>query len=200
MTNRMKYIILTLGLFTIFSCNNPNQKDKETDKIETRKIDPILDALTKKYPNYTDNTIVRENATKELDKKIDSLLNLNYLDDIPLKVFRMGKNPHGKGALVQFHTDNYDSDRPNRLSDRLNFDIVGLMDEKLASTLKDGGTYFIYGKKLKRLSETEVFLIVNQVYYSPGTEISKDAIFDVYNFNIGDILCEIDSVKSVSKY
>jgi hypothetical protein len=200
MANRMKYIILTLGLFSIFSCNNSDQKDKKTDKIETRKIDPILDALTKKYSNYSNNTIVRENATKELDKKIDSLLNLNYLDDIPLKVFRLGKNPHGKGALVQFHTDNYDRERPNRLSDRLNFDIVGLMDEKLASTIKEDETYFIYGKKLKRLSKTEVFLIVNQVYFSPGTEISKDAIFDVYNFNIGDILCEIDSVKSVSKF
>jgi hypothetical protein len=196
----MKYIILTLALFTIISCNNPNQKNKETDNIETRKIDPILDALTKKYANYTDNTIVRENATKELGEKIDSLLNLNYLDDIPLKVFKMEKNPHKKGALVQFYTLNHDSNRPNRLSDRLNFDIIGFMDEKLASTLKEDGTYFIYGKKLKRLSKTEVFLIVNQVYYSPGTEISKDPILNTYNFNIGDILCEIDSVKSVNNY
>lgn len=194
----MKYIILTLGLFLIFSCNNPNQKDKDEDKIETRKIDPILDALTKKYPNYTDNTIVRENATKELDKTIDSLLNMNYLDDIPLKIFSIGKNPHGKGALVQFHTDNYNS--TNRLSDRLNFDIIGFMDEKLASTLKEDETYFVYKKNLTRLSRTEVFLIVNQVYYSPETEISEDAIFNVYNFNIGDILCEIDSVKLANIY
>lgn len=199
MTNRMKYIILTLALFTIISCNNPNQNNKETDNIETRKIDPILDSLIKKYPNYADNTIVRENATKELGEKIDSLLNLNYLDDIPLKVFKMEKNPHKKGALVQFYTLNHDSNRPNILSDRLNFDIIGFMDEKLASTLKEDGTYFIYGKKLKRLSKTEVFLIVNQVYYSPGTEISKDPILNTYNFNIGDILCEIDSVKSVNK-
>ena len=71
MTNRMKYIILTLALFTIISCNNPNQNNKETDNIETRKIDPILDSLIKKYPNYADNTIVRENATKELGEKID---------------------------------------------------------------------------------------------------------------------------------
>lgn len=169
-----------------------------------------FNALTKEYPNYKDNSIVRENATKELDKKIDSLLNFNYLDDIPLKVFRMGENPYKtntKGALVQFHTDNYNSDQPNRLSDRLNFDIVGLMDEKLASTLTEGGTYFIYGKKLKRLSKKEVFLMgnnayytSNNAYYTSGTEISKDPIFDVYNFNIGVISCEIDSVKSVSKY
>lgn len=200
MTNKMKYIILALGLITIFSCINPNHKAKKSDKIETRRIDPILDALIKKHPNYMDNTIARGNATKELDKKMDSLLNLNYLDDIPLKVFRMEKNPHGIGALVQFHTDNFVSDQPNRLSDRLNFDIIGFMDEELASTLKEGGKYFIYGKNFKRLNETEVSLIVNQVYYSPGTEISKDAIFDVYTFNIGDILCEIDSIKSVSKY
>lgn len=196
----MKYIILTLGFFTILSCNNPNLKNREIEKIETRKIDPILESLAKKYPNYTENSIVRENASKELDKKIDSLLNLNYLDDIPLKVYIMGKNPHGKGALVQFYTNNFNSDQPDRLSDRLNFDIVGLMDEKLASTLTEDGTYFIYGKKLKRLNEKEVFLIVNQVYYSPGTEISKDLIYNVYNFNIGDILCKIDSVKSVKQY
>ena len=196
----MRYIILTITLLTFFSCNNTNQKEKESEKIEKRKIDPILDAITKEFPNYTENTIVRENATKELSKKIDSVLNLGYLNDIPLKVFRMGKNPHGKGALVQFQTDNYNSDKPDKLSDRLNFDIIGFMDEKLASTLKEDGTYFIYGKKLKRLSETEVFLIVNQVYYSPGTKISKDAIYDVYNFNIGDILCEIDSVKITNRY
>lgn len=191
----MKYIILTITVFTLFACTNQNHKEKD----EKRKIDPILEEIINKYPNYTENTIVRENASKELDEKIDSILNMGYLNDIPLKVFKMGKNPHGKGALVQFYTDNYNSDRPDRLSDRLNFDIIGFMDEKTASTLKDKGTYFVYGKKLMRLNETEVFLIVNQVYYSPGTEISKDAIWNVYNFNIGDILCEIDSVKLVNK-
>lgn len=196
----MKYIILTIALITILSCNDSNQKDKENTKNEIRKIDPILSEITKKYPNYMDNSIVRENATQELDKKIDSLLNLGYLNDIPLRVFRMGKNPDGKGALVQFYTDNYNSNNPNILSDRLNFDIVGFMDEKLASTLKEDGTYYVYGKKLKRLNETEVFLIVNQIYYSPETKISKDAIGDVYNFNVGDILCEIDSIRTVEKH
>lgn len=196
----MKYILLMLGLFAITSCENVSQKNKESSKVESRKIDPILDALIRAYPNYKDNSVVRELATDALDKRIDSILNLNYLDDIPLKVFRMGKNPHGKGALVQFHTDNYDIERPNRLSDRLNFDIVGFMDEDLATTLRDDGVYYIYGRNFKRLSEAEVFLIVNQVYYSPGTQISKDAILDVCNFNIGDILCEIDSVKSLSNY
>jgi hypothetical protein len=191
----MRATMYLLTIISLISCNNQQQKEKV--EVEKRKIDPILESVVKKYPNYTDNTLVRENATKELDKTIDSIFKSGYLDDIPLKVFRIGKNPHGKGALIQFHTDNYDSDKPDILSNRLNFDMIGFMDEKLASTLKEDETYYVYGKSLKRLSKTEVFLIVPQVYFSPGTEISKDAIYDVYNYNIGDILKEIDSVKLI---
>lgn len=190
----MRYIFLTLVLFSIFSCGSSSQDDKKTAKTNNRKMDPVLKALAKKYTNYHKNPIIRENATKELDEKIDSLINLNYLDDIPLQVFRIGKNPHGKGALVHFYTHNYNV-YENRLSDRLNFDIIGFMDEKLASTLKEDGTYFVYGKKMKRLTEQEVSLLVTQVFYSPGTEISKQGMDDIYSFNIGDILCEVDSVK-----
>ncbi len=182
-------------IHALVSCNN--QLHKNEVEIVKRKIDPILEKLLSKYPNYEENSIVRENATEELDKKIDSILNFGYLDDIPLKVFKIGKNPHGKGALIQFHTDGYNRESPELLSNRLNFDIIGLMDEKLASTLNDDGTYYVYGKNLKRLNETEVFLIVKQVYYSPGTEISKDAIYDVYEYDIGNIMMEIDSVKFI---
>ncbi|MES2425977.1 MAG: hypothetical protein V4560_03350 [Bacteroidota bacterium] len=69
------------------------------------------------------------------------------------------------------------------------------MDEKLAASLKEGGQYFVYGKKLKRLTETEASLIVNQTYYAPETKIDKDAIWDVYNFYVGDLICEVDSIK-----
>jgi len=194
----MKYLFQAMILVTYLSCNNPQKQPVENVKIDTRKIEPILDSLINKYPNYTDNSIVRENATKELDKKIDSLLNMGYLSDIPLKVFRIGKKPHKKGALVQFYTYNYNFNRPSILSDRLNFDLIGYMDETLASTLKEEGTYYIYGKNFKRLNEKEVFLIVNQVYHSPGTEISKEGIgSSVFNFNIGDMSCEIDSIKLI---
>jgi hypothetical protein len=195
----MKYLLTFLTILTFISCDDYQSKTTEDKKPITRQIDPILENIIKKYPNYKDNQIVRDNATKELDKKIDSILPLGMLKDIPLKVFRIGKNPHGKGALIQFYTDNYSNDRPDLLSDRLNFDIIGFMDENLASTLKDKGVYYVYAKKLKRLDKTEAFLIVNQVYYSPGTEISKDAIWDVYRFDIGDILCEIDSVKIIGE-
>lgn len=164
---------------------------------EERKIDTLLEAVINKFPNYKENPIVREKATRELDRKIDSVLSLGYLNDIPLKVFRMGKNPVGDGALVQFRTDNYNYEKEELLSDRLNFGILGFVDIKLASELKEDGSYIIYARKLKRLDEREVFSIVDQVYYSSDTEIIKDAIWNVYNFNIGNMLCEIDSVKLI---
>jgi hypothetical protein len=163
--------------------------------VEKRKIDTFLETLTSKYSNYTENSVVRENAAKELDYKIDSIVKLGYLSDIPLKVFRILKNPHGKGALIQFYTENLNTIIPERMSDRLTYDLIGMMDEKIANSIKEDSSYIIFGKYLKRLNETEVFLLVNQVYYSPRTEINKDVISDVYKFNIGILLYEIDSVK-----
>ncbi|HVW12768.1 MAG TPA: hypothetical protein VHB54_03045 [Mucilaginibacter sp.] len=190
-----KNLIILCFLSSLLSCDVPQTNQSNITQIRLRKIDPILQQLEKKFPNYKDNQIVRDNAADYLQHKIDSVVPLGYLNDIPLKVFRIGKNPHGKGALVQFYSDNYDSNESTRLSDRLNFDIIGFMNEKLATTLKENGKYFVYGKKLKRLTETETFLIVNQVYYSPETKISKNAIWDVYNFYVGDLICEVDSVK-----
>lgn len=193
------YIFLVL-LGLLSSCNESKKAENKGENIVKRKTDLILENLEKKYPNYIENQIVRENMQNELDKKIDSVYKLNFLDDIPVKIFRMGKNPHGNGALIQFHTDNFNSDNRSLLSDRLNFDIIGFMDEKKASKLKENGTYLVSGKMLKRLNETEVFLIVPQVFYSPGTEISKDGIYDeIFNYNIGDLLMEIDNAKPIMK-
>jgi len=193
----MKYFVVVCFLLFLFSCDNPQLNQSNIPKIQIRKVDPILQLIEKKFSNYKENEIVRENAAHELGHKIDSILPLNYLNDIPLKVLRIGKNPHGKGALVQFYTDNYDNNHPTILSDRLNFDIIGFMDEKLATLLNEHGKYYVYGKKMKRLSKTETFVIVNQVYYSPVTEIRKDAVWDIYNFYIGDIICKIDSIKAL---
>jgi hypothetical protein len=195
-----QYFILLISLAILTSCNQSKKTENQEQKIVKRKTDLMLESLEKKYPNYKENQIVRENMQNDLDKKIASVYKLNFLDDIPVKVFRMGKNPHGKGALIQFHTDNFNTDNRNLLSDRLNFDIIGFMTEEKASKLKEDGTYLISGKMLKRLNQTEVFLIVPQVYYSPGTTISKDIIYDeIFNYNIGDLLMEIDNAKLVNK-
>lgn len=193
----MKQIFIFLLSFGILSsCNQSTKTENQEHKIVKRKSEKLLENLEKKYPNYKENQIVRDNMQKELDKKIDSLYKLNFLDDIPVKVLSIEKNPHGKGAIIQFYTDNFDTDNRDLLSNRLNFDIIGFMDEQKASQIKEDGIYLVSGKMLKRLNEIEVFSIVPQVYHSPDTEISKDAIYDeVYNFYIGDLLMEIDNAK-----
>ncbi|MBS1668374.1 MAG: hypothetical protein JST58_13440 [Bacteroidetes bacterium] len=187
--------------FGLISCNDYNEKtETEIANLQKRKIDKILDKIfVDEYPTYTKNEIVRGKALKELVQKVDSLLPLNYLNDIPLKVWRISKNPHGKGALIHLYADNYSSDRQT-LSDRLGFDIIGFMDEDKASKLIDTKKYFVFGSKFNRLTKEETFLIVNQIYYSPRPEITANVIYnDIYNFNIGNFACVIDSLKVVGK-
>ena len=185
--------------FILFSCNeNGIIAEEKVNSINKRKVDIYLDSIfLEKYSNYTKNELVRDEATKELSKKIDSLIKLNVLNDIPLKVWKISKNPHGKGALVHLYAHNYSSDS-KMLSDRLGYDIIGFMDEKKATELLDSKKYYVTGNRYNRLNETEAFLIVNQLYYSPKVEISKDAIYnDIFKFKMGVFMCEIDSIQPI---
>lgn len=191
--------LIHLGLlcFILFSCNeNGLINEQKVDSINKRKVDVYLDYILKdKYSNYSKNELVRDKATKELNKKFDSLIKVNVLNDIPLKVWKISKNPHGKGALVHLYADNYSSES-KMLSDRLGYDVIGFMDVQKATKLLDSKKYYVTGNKFNRLNETEAFLIVNQLYYSPKVEINRDAIYnDIFKFKMGVFMCEIDSIK-----
>lgn len=194
----MKYY--WLATFCILAMACVSESKPEEKKLEKRKTDHLLEEVfNSKYSNYKDNQLVREQAAKELDKRIDSIIVLGGLDDVPLKIFTLRKNPYGKGALVHFYTDNHGHNNSDLLSNRVDFDLLGFMDESLAATLNDKGTYLVYAKKYKRLNNDAVFAIVSQVYHSPETNVVKDAVGEVYNFNIGNILCEVDSIVEIKK-
>lgn len=188
-----KILFILIFGFLMISCN----QKKKTEVVESRKIDPILSEIFEKdFSTYKENTLIKERALKELIKQIDSLAPLNYLEDIPLEVFRIQKNPHGKGAIVQFTTDNFGRNKTKILSNQLEFDLIGLMSEELASTINEKKKYLIRGKNYKRLNKTETYILVNQTYFSPEPEISKDGIYSgFYNFKVGVLLAEIDSLK-----
>jgi hypothetical protein len=190
------YSLLLLFLI-LFSCNSTIDAEWDYKRFK-RRLDPVLEGLEEKYPNYKDNSIVREKARAELEKMTDTLLNLKYISQIPLKVLRLGRTPDGLGAMVHFYTDNYDY-KIDRLSDRFNFDVIGFMSENLASYIKEDSKYYVYASDYQLLTKKQAFELVNQVYYTPEIAINK-GIGNDFLFNIGNMRCRVDSVKLVGRY
>jgi hypothetical protein len=198
----MRFPFLSIAVFLFYiSCSNANDDHKTPvipKPVQIRKLDPILNKIFKTdYANFRDNELVRGNALKQLNKAIDSILPLNYLTDFRFKVWRVGKNPHGKGALVQFYTDDLYTNDTASLSNFVRFDVFGLMDENLGATINEKGIYKVFGHKYKRLNEAEAFSLVNQVYYSPTPSIDKATFGDFHEFKLGDFICEVDSLRLV---
>lgn len=192
----MKKIIKLFFTFLIISILFIQCKKEESIKIPKRKLDPFLEEIfIKKFPNFKENDLVKEKALDQLNKKIDSLYPLKYLEDIPLKIFKIQKNKNGKGAIVQFYADNKDETN-NILTSDVGFDVIGLMDEKLASTLSANNiqTYYIRGHNYKRMDKTMISVLVDMTYYSPTPEISTE-LYGINNINLGNFICEIDSIR-----
>lgn len=197
---KVLHILIVLITIATSSCSNPETRKKHTSEvIPVRRMmwQPLYDNLVMKYPNVLHNELVRENATKELVALVDSLVPLHYLEDIPLRVHKVGMNPHGKGTLAQFYADNYNK---NDYTNMLQFDIVGFMNEEMAVTIDDAKKYYVYAHNYKRLNTTEANIMLKSMYYSPKPAISKGVITEDMEVNIGMFLCEIDSIKVVPEY
>lgn len=191
MKNTLQFFFAFLIVCSFIQC-----RKEDSVRISKRKLDPFLEEIfIKKIPNFKENDLVKEKALNELNKKIDSLYPIKYLEDIPLKIFKIKKNTNGKGAIVQFYADNKDETN-NILTSDVGFDIIGLMDEKLASTLSESDiqTYYIRGHNYKRLNEKKVYILIDMPYYSPIPEISTET-YGIKNINLGSFICEIDSIN-----
>lgn len=175
--------LIVLSIVFVFILINKNKSDNVNPE-DRSKLSYIIEDLENKNPNYRDNQLVRANMVKELEIKIDSVSKLNYFDDIPLKVRSIKDNPHGKGALVQLYSDNYNG---------LNFDVIGFTDIEKAALIKENEKYFVKGNVLKKLNNTETYLIVPETFYSPEMDIKKDDDNEFfYDFNLGVFLMEIN--------
>lgn len=193
----MKKLFLALLLVSIAfsSCKQESKKDSQA-VLPKRKIDNVLSKiLNDKFPNYRSNNLIKGKAVQEIKVKIDSLAPLNYLDDIPLQVLNISKNPHGKGALVQFTTNGNNIVLNNNYSDNVCFDVISFMSEEIASTLIDKEIYYVYGKKWVRLDKKEVNALVKYTWYGTETEINNDD----NDIILGNFLVEVDSLKLYEK-
>lgn len=179
------FILILIALSIVFAFIFINKNKSDGIKPENRsKLSYVIEDLENKNPTYRDNQLVRTNMIKELEVKIDSVSKLDFFTDIPLKVRSIKKNPHGKGALVQLYSDNYNG---------LNFDIIGFADIDKAALIKENEKYLIKGNVLKKLNNTETYLIVPETFYPPEIDIKKDDNNEFfYDFNLGVFLMEIN--------
>ena len=193
----MRPLYILLIVLTILGCLNDENNSNAIDQnnLKERKIDSVLKyILITKHPNYAGNTLVREKATKDLEAAIDTLYKKKRLEEIPLKVFKVGKNTMGPGAIVQFYADN-EKDDDRVLSNKLGFDVIGFADEELAAKLTEGNDkeYYIYGHKYTKATQEMVDLLVDMTFYSVETEVKATSYST--KINIGVFICEIDSIK-----
>lgn len=183
----MKTIFLSITILFV-SCQSKKEAPIEVPKKQVESI--LQKTFVKDYPLYANNQLVQDKAINSFEHKIDSLVKINGLEDIPLKILSIDKNTNGKGAIVQFYSDPFAPSSPNNLSGCLRIGFIGLMSEKLASRLTTDHTVLIRGHNYKRLNKDEVDLLYDQTYY--GAEIKVDG---KPNFNAGIFMVEVDKYK-----
>ena len=97
--------------------------------------------------------------------------------------------------MVQFYANNSTSEG-KLLSDQLQFDFIAFMDENEAAKLNDKHRYYVSGKKIERLTQDMVNILVRVSYNSAEPTIEK-TLSDDYIFNAGIFFCQVSKVNPV---
>ena len=190
----------TVILFIFFSScyqntqNGNQKKEEDVQIIIPKKIDQVFgEVFMEEYPTFQENNFSKELALESVLEKFDSLRNKGLLNDIPLKIWYVMKNPYGPGAWIHLHTFSASN---KSLSDKTNFDLVAFISEEEASKVKEGDFYYVYGKNFNRIDKIQVEILMSKVFYQDEPEIiSSTEVF--YELRLGVILCEADSLVSV---
>lgn len=183
-----KILLLFIGL-CLFSC-----KEEKIIEEPNKKIDPILTLIFDKYPDYQKNDLIKNDLLTELKIKIDSLVPLNYLDDLPLKISTMEKNQNGDGYLITFYTDN-DLDGTFASKD-LHYNLIGFCDEKTAKSFNQEKKYLIKGK-FNVLSKNQIALFSNNFYYKNDFDLIPGILHP--KCYIGTFITQIKEAKIYEK-
>jgi hypothetical protein len=193
--------IILLLIFTT-SCSKKSEKEIqskiEVEKVEPRTFDYVLNEIFyEKYPNFLTNSIAKDLALDKVLFKFDSLKEDGIISDIPLKLWYVKKNPYGPGAFAHFYTFEI---KPSgkRISEKMNFDIVGFVGLEEASKLKEGDYYYIFGKNFNRTDKIGSEIISDKVFYQREPEIiASENSF--HQLNLGLILFEADSLVKIKR-
>ena len=184
----MKSVLLLFLALGLLSCQPQKGKPEESPK---KRVEVVLQKIfVKDYPLYAHNGLIQEKAVKSFVRQLDSLVSLHGLEDIPLKVQSIDKNPNGKGAIVQFYSDPYAPSSPSNLAGCLGVGFIGLMSEELASRLTTNSTVLVRGHNYHRASQDQLDLIYSKTYYGAEAKVDGEP-----NFNIGTYMVEVEKFK-----
>jgi hypothetical protein len=183
----MKGFTIFILIFTLISCNQ-TRDNKVVYKVY--KFDTLINEIKEKYPNYGSNDYVKEKASVYLDKKIDSILKLGYLEEITYSVFDIKSSKNVKGGVVQFINETGYKDGKNlRL---LKYEVICVATDSLVSIIDKTKKYKISGKPLLRLDDTKISIMTKQTYYSPKTYIDYQGYY-----HLGVFLFELEGVTQI---
>tara|TARA_B100000902_G_scaffold90746_1_gene94377 strand:- start:56 stop:688 length:633 start_codon:yes stop_codon:yes gene_type:complete len=179
----------------------------------------ILENLVDRYPNYKTNSLVLDQMILELDSLNDKGLFLNSLPNYPLEILDINPSHNGNmialemnnvsmekdEVLIHFHTENSCYAKSPYLSNHLQFDVIGVMNSKLAAQLNEESKYKVFGEKWHKLSLTEMTSLVKRTMYGWTTDIRPDYSsgknegkgYNCYRCLMGIYLVKIDSVQLI---
>ena len=180
----MKKLFILITTVCFFSC----KEEKKEEPVVVHPLHNHFYKIFRETDNF-DNSLVREEISIKIDKSLDSLFNSIKISNLDYQLLYVKKNPHGKGALVHFY---YDGQYENI---GIGYDILGFMSEELAKKIIKDEKYFLYFKNLKRLDKNEVSLLTNYTFFDSKASINEGNYNYRCLFNLGNFICEIDSVQ-----
>lgn len=195
--NKLILLAITLLMFALlWSCDNTHTKQNSTIKKPSIKLETFIDTFLAQNKNWDQNDIIKDQTNKKFKIQIEKAIEQGILEDFPLILGEINEYSNGKfAANFKGHYAKNNVDYNSVLSN-LNFDIIGLIDKKNISDLKEDRAYLVKGRFKKFLQSNYRDYLKGMVYTdfigltNNGYQIET---------NIGIILIDVEQITETVK-
>ena len=196
-----KLLLLLVGLIALVSCNSP--KTKEVDKIYP--IEQWVMDYVKKHPNCMNNEITKKQTIDDFIKAVDDSTHKDWMEGIPVELETINKvNDKYVAQFGSYFTSNGLSYKAPL--EEVNFDIITVVPDSLASQLKEDELYTLKGIQIvSRLDNSQVadFLLGQESSYwswdvsleTKDSFIAPDLTSNCLEANLGVYYCDVKHIN-----
>lgn len=124
-----KFFILITGTICIYSCNNLQQKETQSLKIET-----YIDSIQKKFIGFETNGAITDELNSILKKDFKNAMNKGVLTNLPFKLTKVEKCGNRYNLILEHSLSNKLYDRG--ILSNLEIDLYATTDEETAKSLQ----------------------------------------------------------------